>query len=200
MKRSKEKSFKIIGVVLLIILTLGLIIGLFFLFYKSGSIASFYIKINDEQLVYDSIDNFHIETGKTYKFEPIYVFDGQAPNNKDFSYKIVSNDSNENNKFSFLANSGNYVFYNLDFTDYFSFSKENDYFLLTSSFNSLEDLLDTKYDSKITIQDDYIIQPKENDYLSLLIYSYDNSKSVRINFNLDYAVQSIVLEESTVIF
>lgn len=65
MKRSKEKSFKIISVVLLIILTLGLIIGLFFLFYKSGSIASFYIKINDEQLVYDSVDNFHIEIGKT---------------------------------------------------------------------------------------------------------------------------------------
>ena len=198
MEDNKKKIISIFATVLSLLLIIGLVVSLFFIYYKNGSFKDFYIRVNDSELIYDYKNNYNFIHDETYKIEPIYVMDGNSDNHKDdYTVKVVSNDNN-NTRFEFNNGDDNYVYNNIDFTDYFKIQKEEGYFTFQHTYQKLEEVIEAKY-GEVTFEENFNID-LDNDYLSLVVISYDESKEVRINFNVELEPQEIIVSEDHLIF
>ena len=198
MEDNKKKIRSIFAIVLSLLLIIGLVVSLFFIYYKNGAFKDFYIRINDSELIYDYKSNYNFIHDETYKIEPIYVMDGNSDNHKDdYTVKVVSNDNN-NTRFEFSNGDNNYVYNNIDFTDCFKIQKEEGYFTFKHTYQKLEEVIEAKY-GEVTFEEGFNID-LDNDYLSLVVISYDESKEVRINFNVELEPQEIIVSEDHLIF
>lgn len=195
---NKFNGVKIVAIILSLLLVVGLVVGLFFIYYKSGVLTDFYIKINDTQLVRDYRNGYYFYSNEEYKIEPIYILDsGSEEHKNDYSVKVISYDSDKT-RFEFNTGDNTYVYNNIDFTDNFEIQKEEGYFTFKSKYESFEDLLEEKF-GEVTILNDYSID-YINDYLSLIVTSYDNSKEVKVNFNVGVIPENIIVSEDNLIF
>ena len=198
MKENKHNVIKIIALILSLLLVIGMVFGLFFIYYHAGTFTDFYININDSELIRDYRNGYYFYSNREYKIEPIYVFDnGSDEHLNDYSIKIASNDTDET-RFEFNNEDNNYVYNNIDFTDNFEIEKKEGFFTFQSKYESFEELINAKY-GEITILNDYKFN-YDNDYLSLIVTSYNGTKSVQVNFNIGTIPEEIIVSEEHLIF
>lgn len=198
MKENKHNVIKIIALILSLLLVIGMVFGLFFIYYQAGTFTDFYININDSELIRDYRNGYYFYLNREYKIEPIYVFDnGSDEHLNDYSIKIASNDTDET-RFEFNNEDNNYVYNNIDFTDNFEIEKKEGFFTFQSKYESFEELINAKY-GEITILNDYKFN-YDNDYLSLIVTSYNGTKSVQVNFNIGTIPEEIIVSEDHLIF
>ena len=196
----KKRSKVVSGIIyaLLILALLGCI-GFVATFTNgfTDSFKSFYVEYNGQSIMSDT--QLMLPCGEELRFDTKYVFEDIGQKG-DYKVKIVTN-SNSDTTFDYLVDGVPYAYLSdKDITHAFDILHEDGYFTLTLPQGiTLQSILDKVYEGQdVEIEDS--VDERNKCYYAMIVSSYDESVSYRIEFSFNVGVAGIELDKSEVIF
>ena len=196
----KTKS-KVVSGIVYILLILALLGGIGFVAtFTNGftdSFKSFYVEYNGQSIMSDT--QLMLPCGEELRFDTKYVFEDIGQKG-DYKVKIVTN-SNSDTIFDYLVEGVPYAYLSdKDITHVFDILLEDGYFTLTLPQGvTLQSILDKVYEGQeVEIEDN--VDERNKCYYAMIVSSYDESVSYRIEFSFNVGVAGIELDKSEVIF
>ena len=193
--KTKSKVASGITYVLLILALLG---GIGFVAtFTNGftdSFKSFYVEYNEQSIMSDT--QLMLPCGEELRFDAKYVFEDIGQKG-DYKVKVVTN-SNSDTTFDYTVDGVPYAYLSdKDITHAFDILHEDGYFTLTLPQGvTLQSILDKVYE--VEIEDN--VDERNKCYYAMIVSSYDESVSYRIEFSFNVGVAGIELDKSEVIF
>lgn len=196
--KTKSKVASGITYVLLILALLG---GIGFVAtFTNGftdSFKSFYVEYNGQSIMSDT--QLMLPCGDELRFDAKYVFEDIGQKG-DYKVKIVTN-SNSDTTFDYTVDGVPYAYLSdRDITNAFDIQKQDGYFTLTLPNGiTLQSILDKVYEGQEVVIEDNVNE-RNTCYYAMIVSSYDDSVSYRIDFCFNVGVAGIELDKSEVIF
>lgn len=171
----------VITIILYVVLVLSVVGGIGAVAYFTAGFTTdfqtFYLKSDDGNIL-ESIDGVELEDEKTYTFEVKYTFGKLAKQNTGYSVKIIPNA--EKADFAFRVKGEDHTYSELeDLTNCFEISHDTASFTILGNVR-LKDVLERYYGESVEIVDPIV---ELNDYYTLIVTSYNNKASVKVNFH-----------------
>ena len=192
---------KVVSGIIYALLILALLGGIGFVAtFTNGftdSFKSFYVEYNGQSIMSDT--QLMLPCGEELRFDTKYVFEDIGQKG-DYKVKIVTN-SNSDTTFDYLVDGVPYAYLSdKDITHAFDVKLEDGYFTLTLPQGvTLQSILDKVYEGQeVEIEDN--VDERNKCYYAMIVYSYDESVSYRIEFSFNVGVAGIELDKSEVIF
>ena len=196
-----KKRSKVVSGIVYILLILALLGGIGFVAtFTNGftdSFKSFYVEYNGQSIMSDT--QLMLPCGEELRFDAKYVFEDIGQKG-DYKIKIVTN-SNSDTTFDYLVDGVPYAYLSdKDITHVFDITHEDGYFTLTLPQGiTLQSILDKVYEGQeVEIEDN--VDERNKCYYAMIVSSYDESVSYRIEFCFNVGVAGIELDKSEVIF
>ena len=196
-----KKRSKVVSGIVYILLILALLGGIGFVAtFTNGftdSFKSFYVEYNGQSIMSDT--QLMLPCGEELKFDAKYVFEDIGQKG-DYKVKIVTN-SNSDTTFDYLVDGVPYAYLSdKDIIHAFDIKFEDGYFTLTLPQGiTLQSVLDKVYEGQeVEIEDN--VDERNKCYYAMIVSSYDESVSYRIEFSFNVGVAGIELDKSEVIF
>ena len=196
----KTKS-KVVSGIIYALLILALLGGIGFVAtFTNGftdSFKSFYVEYNGQSIMSDT--QLMLPCGEELRFDTKYVFEDIGQKD-DYKVKIVTN-ANSDTIFDYLVDGVPYAYLSdKDITHVFEVKLEDGYFTLTLPQGvTLQSILDKVYEGQeVEIEDS--VDERNKCYYAMIVSSYDESVSYRIEFSFNVGVAGIELDKSEVIF
>lgn len=193
MSKQQGKFGKIIAYVLIVFILIG---AIGFLAYNTdgftGEVTTFSVECDGRQVM-KSASGFTMSKDEPMIVKVKYAFE---ENNKGYSIKVVPN-SLEGKDFDFKVDGQVYSYQAVnDLTSGFVVEYKEDSFSIKTK-GSLTDILQAVYSNKQI--EDCTMYSYENMF-TLIVYSYDEKSSVRLNFSVPEKVTGIKLDKEAIIF
>ena len=192
---------KVVSGIIYALLILALLGGIGFVAtFTNGftdSFKSFYVEYNGQSIMSDT--QLMLPCGEELRFDTKYVFEDIGQKG-DYKVKIVTN-SNSDTTFDYLVDGVPYAYLSdKDITHAFDVKLEDGYFTLTLPQGvTLQSILDKVYEGQeVEIEDS--VDERNKCYYAMIVSSYDESVSYRIEFSFNVGVAGIELDKSEVIF
>lgn len=196
-----KKRSKVVSGIIYALLILALLGGIGFVAtFTNGftdSFKSFYVEYNGQSIMSDT--QLMLPCGEELRFDTKYVFEDIGQKG-DYKVKIVTN-SNSDTTFDYLVDGVPYAYLSdKDITHAFDVKLEDGYFTLTLPQGvTLQSILDKVYEGQeVEIEDN--VNERNKCYYAMIVSSYDESVSYRIEFSFNVGVAGIELDKSEVIF
>ena len=196
-----KKRSKVVSGIVYILLILALLGGIGFVAtFTNGftdSFKSFYVEYNGQSIMSDT--QLMLPCGEELRFDAKYVFEDIGQKG-DYKVKIVTN-ANSDTTFDYLVDGVPYAYLSdKDITHAFDILLEDGYFTLTLPQGvTLQSILDKVYEGQeVEIEDN--VNERNKCYYAIIVSSYDESVSYRIEFSFNVGVAGIELDKSEVIF
>ncbi|MBR2371917.1 MAG: hypothetical protein IKA90_03505 [Clostridia bacterium] len=196
-----KKRSKVVSGIIYALLILALLGGIGFVAtFTNGftdSFKSFYVEYNGQSIMSDT--QLMLPCGEELRFDTKYVFEDIGQKG-DYKVKIVTN-SNSDTTFDYLVDGVPYAYLSdKDITHAFDVKLEDGYFTLTLPQGvTLQSILDKVYEGQeVEIEDS--VDERNKCYYAMIVSSYDESVSYRIEFSFNVGVAGIELDKSEVIF
>lgn len=196
-----KKRSKVVSGIIYALLILALLGGIGFVAtFTNGftdSFKSFYVEYNGQSIMSDT--QLMLPCGEELRFDTKYVFEDIGQKG-DYKVKIVTN-ANSDTTFDYLVDGVPYAYLSdKDITHAFDVKLEDGYFTLTLPQGvTLQSILDKVYEGQeVEIEDN--VNERNKCYYAMIVSSYDESVSYRIEFSFNVGVAGIELDKSEVIF
>ncbi len=199
MQASKGKAVAKVIAYLLVLLIVITVIGLVYRFTNgfNEDFKTFYVEYDGKQIL-TTDSKMTLQTGKTYRFDVKYTFDGGSSEPKDYNVKVIPNVERD---FDFTVDGERYLYSKEnDLTAGFGFKKSESYFELTLKNDcNLQSVLESVYpDKTVEVSKEAL---KGNTYpYKLVVSSYNDNVTYNIRLNLLIKVTGVELDQEQIIF
>ncbi len=197
MKKKNEQFIKTISYVLLLLLILA-VVGFFMLFTNgfTTGFKSFYATV-DNKMIVDFAGGFELSSRSPLVVDVDYLFGSFSEENTSFSFSVVANKSSKD--FTFYVDGAECKFFDeTDLANAFDIEVSEQKLSVTSNCNDMLEVLQKAHPESICELDANDID-YDNEYFTLVIYSYDKTSEIKISFSLFFQASSVVIDKEEIL-